>query len=80
VRPENVFTSDDLSQFIFELSKKAEEKGCNWENKTLPRFLEALSARTVNAERYYEFNGIDIEREPVWRIFAVLLMAATTYE
>ena len=43
----------------------------NWENKTLPDFLEALSAYTKDVQGYYDNMKLDIKADkPDWSTFA----------
>ena len=46
----------------------------NWENKTLPDFLEALSAYTEDVQGYYNNIKLDINADkPDWSTFADIL-------
>jgi len=78
--PNDVVTSDDLARFISQLAEQADAGYCDWENPTLPRFLEAMAAWAEDIESYYRLHGIDMSQESKWRLFADLLMAATMYE
>ena len=51
---------------------RAECGAPDWENDTLPRFLEAMSA--------WGSDTPDREQVPSWRAFADMLMAARVYE
>ncbi|MEN9335766.1 MAG: hypothetical protein RLZZ500_753 [Bacteroidota bacterium] len=53
----------------------------NWENKTLPDFLEALSAYTNDIQGYYD-NTKQNKRadKPDWAIFADIFSGAKIYE
>jgi hypothetical protein len=52
-----------------------------WENDTLDRFLEALSAYAEDVQGYYDNMkaGINAD-EPNWQTFADILRGATIYE
>lgn len=53
----------------------------NWENKTLPDFLEALSAYTEDIQEYYDNMKLDIKADkPDWSTFADIFKGATIYE
>ncbi|QJB56028.1 hypothetical protein [Pseudodesulfovibrio sp. zrk46] len=78
--PKDVFTNHDLARFIAEMAEEVGKPECNWENDSLPRFLEAMAAWSENFDGYYKFHGIDMNKEPKWRLFADLLMAGTMYE
>ena len=76
-----VVTSKDLSQFINELAKESSKTDCQWENLTLPNFLEAMAAWTAaGVEDWDAVNNIDTNTITKWQIFADILIAATMYE
>ncbi len=53
----------------------------NWENKTLPDFLEALSAYTEDIQGYYNNMKLDINADkPDWSTFADIFKGAKIYE
>ncbi|MDE5429658.1 hypothetical protein KRE40_06025 [Elizabethkingia meningoseptica] len=53
----------------------------NWENKTLPEFLEALSAYTEDVQGYYNNMKLDINADkPDWSTFADIFKGAKVYE
>lgn len=53
----------------------------NWENKTLPDFLEALSAYAQDIQGYYDNTKQNINAEqPEWSTFADLFKGAKIYE
>ncbi|WP_207262950.1 hypothetical protein [Desulfovibrio sp. Huiquan2017] len=75
-----VKTSKDLARFIEYLSIESNNKNCEWENATLPDFLDALSGCADAVEQRYINNDVDMSKLTQWRIFADLLDAATIYE
>jgi hypothetical protein len=53
----------------------------NWENKTLPDFLEAMSAYTEDIQGYYENMKQNVNADkPEWSTFADIFKGATIYE
>jgi len=53
----------------------------NWENKTLPDFLEALSAYTENVQGFYDNMNLNVNADkPDWSIFADIFKGAKMYE
>ncbi len=53
----------------------------NWENKTLPDFLEALSAYTEDIQDYYNNMKLGINADkPDWSTFADIFKGAKIYE
>jgi len=53
----------------------------SWENKTLPDFLEALSAYAEDIQGYYDNMKQDVSADqPNWQTFADIFKGATIYE
>ena len=53
----------------------------SWENKTLPDFLEALSAYTEDIQGYYDNMKQNVNADrPDWQTFADIFKGATIYE
>ncbi len=53
----------------------------SWENKSLPDFLEALSAYTKDIQGYYYNTKQNINADqPDWSTFADIFKGATMYE
>jgi len=53
----------------------------NWENKTLPDFLEALSAYTEDVQGFYDNINLNVNADkPDWSIFADIFKGAKMYE
>ncbi|MCC7454629.1 MAG: hypothetical protein IT222_10715 [Crocinitomix sp.] len=52
-----------------------------WENKSLPDFLEALSAYTNDIQGYYDNMKLNINADkPDWSTFADIFRGASIYE
>ncbi len=51
-----------------------------WENNTLPDYLEALISWTEDMDGYYINNNLPIPKNVNWKVFADILMAAKIYE
>lgn len=52
-----------------------------WENNTLDRFLDAMSAYAEDIQGYYDNMKMDLNSdEPTWQTFADILRGATIYE
>jgi hypothetical protein len=76
--PSNVETRDDLARFLSAVLADFRSTGAaEWENGTLERFLDGLSAFTD--ARVSESPDIGQERAS-WRLFAEIVRAATGYE
>ncbi len=67
----NLSNKDELAAFVANLREDLEFNDNDWENVTLPEFLEALEALIDDSE---------FGEEPVSRILAKLLLAASRYE
>lgn len=53
----------------------------SWENKTLPDFLEALSAYAANIQGYYDNMNQNVNADkPDWRTFSDIFKGARIYE
>lgn len=53
----------------------------NWENKTLPDFLEALRSYAEDLQGYYDNTKQNIAADtPAWGTFADIFKGATIYE
>lgn len=78
VDPSNVETRDDFARFLSAVLADFRSTGeAEWENGTLDRFLDGLSA--FAAARVVE--ALEPDREQAsWRLFAEILQAATGYE
>jgi hypothetical protein len=70
----------DLAAFILRLRADLLSDPDVWENPTLERFLEALSAWTQDMDGYFENRGEVTPSEPSWRLVADMLLAARMYE
>lgn len=53
----------------------------SWENKTLPEFLEALSAYTGDIQGYYDNMQLNVNADKAhWSTFADIFKGAKIYE
>ena len=53
----------------------------NWENKTLPDFLEALARYTEDIQGYYDNTNANVDAEKAaWSTFADIFKGAKVYE
>jgi hypothetical protein len=78
VDPSNVDTRDDFARFLSAVLAEFRSTGhAEWENGTLDRFLDGLSA-FADARVVEEFE-LDQEHAS-WRLFAEIVSVATAYE
>ncbi|MER6571052.1 hypothetical protein ABT288_33945 [Streptomyces sp. NPDC001093] len=71
---------DELVAFLRDLHRDFQQRGHEWENPTLDRFLEALAAWVEGSENWYRNFGKELPAEGDWAYFARALTAATVYE
>ena len=77
VDPSDVETRDDFARFLSAVLADFRSTGAaEWENGTLDRFLDGMSAF---ADARVEASELDQERAS-WRLFAEIIRAATGYE
>ena len=74
-RLDAIETRADLARFVLMLSRDAEARPEEWENPSLPRFLEAMAAWIGDTE-----DAARGSTRPRWRTFAEMLLAARVYE
>ena len=55
------------------------EAGADWENNTLPRYLEALAALLESIENSYTNVGLPVPNNP-WQIIGKAIKGAREYE
>jgi len=74
----NIETRDDFARFLSAVLADFRSTGeAEWENGTLDRFLDGLSA-FANAR---VVEAVELDQEPAsWRLFAEIVSAATAYE
>lgn len=75
-----VKTRADLVSYIRKLSQEAEATSNGWENQTLDRYLEALSAWTNDMDAWFINRGEPVPDQPAWSLIADMLRAACFYE
>ncbi len=73
-------SKDDFITFVELLSNDLKNNSDEWENKSLPDYLEAIGSWTHDMEGYYENNHLEIPKNIDWKVFANILMAAKMYE
>lgn len=74
--PSEVNSRDDFADFLQAVLQDYEDTGrTEWENGTLDRLLDALTA--FSSARV---NGQGDQESPSWKLFAEMIVAATGYE
>ena len=75
VHPSSVSGRDDFADFLQAVLQDFEASGKDWENGTLGRFLDGLTA--VSWSRRVDVQD---EENASWQLFAEMIAAATGYE
>jgi len=75
-----VYTREDLALFVQELAHNLRTQPQEWENVTLPEYLEAMAAWIEDADGYYSNAGKSVPQQPSWQNLAEILLAAKHYE
>jgi hypothetical protein len=77
---DEIHSREDLVAFIRDLHRDYLQRGEDWENSTLDRFLEALASWTEDAGGWYQNFGKELPANGDWTFIARALSAATVYE
>ena len=72
-----VETHQDLAEFMVVLRQYLHDDPGDWENPTLDRYLDAMSRWTKTMESYYHWRDEEMPKNPSWKTFAMILIAAT---
>jgi len=74
--PSGISNRDDFGEYVLRVLGEFREAGASeWENNTLERFLDGLSAFAL--ARVHDRHG---QEDPTWQLFAEIVAAATGYE
>jgi hypothetical protein len=76
----SVASKEDLADFIDALRQDFIANPEEWENSTVDRFLDAMSAWVRDMDGYYQKTGMAPVISPNWSVFADILAAAKIYE
>ena len=77
-KPVEVQSRRDLAAFVHGLFADLESHPEQWENATLPHYLEALARLHQDLDGWCATNAPEIDPEAAqWRLFAVALAGAT---
>lgn len=74
-----VRTREDFVTVTRRLAASLNDSPEEWENPTLPRYLDALAAWIEDMDGFYERRG-EIAPEIPWKVFAEIIVAAKYYE
>jgi hypothetical protein len=73
-------SKEDFINFVGLLVDDLKNNPDEWENKSLPAYLDAIARWTDDMEGYYLNNNIEMPKDINWVVFANILMAAKIYE
>ncbi len=76
----SIKSKTDFIGFVELLLEDLRSNPEEWENKTLPDFLEAVASWTEDMEGYYINNNLPIPENINWKVFADIFAAAKIYE
>lgn len=79
---DSVQTMEDFIRYVHELRKDLKTNPEDFENNTLPLFLEAIADYTEHGlrGRYYFFKEHFDPEKPSWNMFARILAGASVFE
>ena len=77
---EKPLTRAELAKFLEEVAQSVERDPGEWENTTLDRFLEAMSAWVVDMDGSFTNRGLPVPTTPTWQLFAQMVLAGLIYE
>jgi len=80
MQPEDVRTREDFVRLVRALAEEAAHSGHAWGNPSLHQYLNAAAAWTNDMDAYLANHDQTASTEPSWRLFAMILCAATVYE
>lgn len=75
-----ITSRSDLAAFVHQLARDCQSNAEQWENASLPTFLEAMGAWIEDMAGYCESRGQPVPETPSWQTFAEILAAARMYE
>ena len=75
-----VKNKDSFLLFMEALIQDYQKNNQDWENKTIPDFLEALQACIEDMDGFYAYRNIELPQNIPWFIFSNALMSARIYE
>lgn len=77
---ESIANRHDLAKFANLLKLDLIKNPEQWENVTLPDFLDAISAWVDDMDGYYINKNQPVPKSPSWKNIAEILLAAKHYE
>lgn len=79
-RDDEIPDREAFAAFLRRLHENCLQRGAEWENTTLDRFLEALASWVEDSPGWYRNHDVEMPERGDWTYFARALEAATLYE
>lgn len=73
-------TREDLVAFLRLAAEDLTANPDDWENDSLPAFLEAWAAWLNDCPGWFARNGEEVPESPSWKFVGDMVMAARVYE
>ncbi len=77
---DQIASHTDLARVVNEMLSDLRRHPSDWENPTLERFLDALSASLEGLPSLYANRGESFPDQPTWKLLAEALVMASGYE
>ena len=77
---ESINTKESFIEFLNLLIVDLKQNSDTWENKTLDRYLEAMSSWIEDMNGYYQNRNEPVPSNISWKVYADILMASKIYE
>lgn len=77
---DEINSREDFVSFVELLFSNLKNNPEEWENKTLPDYLESMASWTEDMDGYYQNMGLPMPENINWKVFANILIAAKMYE
>ncbi|MGH2271260.1 DUF7660 family protein [Anaerohalosphaeraceae bacterium U12dextr] len=77
---QNIKNKNDLASFIKLLLDDLKNNENDWENATLERYLESMSAWLADSDGLSLNLGKELPKQPDWNTIGDILLAAKYYE
>jgi hypothetical protein len=76
----NVNSKESFLLFIEALMEDFNVNSKDWENKTIPEYLDALHASIDGMDGFYKYRNIEVPQNIPWFVFSDAMMSARIYE
>ena len=77
---DNVKTKEDFVKFLGLVAKDNIYKQKEWENKTIPEYLESIQSWIEDMDGYYKNNFLEVPTNVNWGFLATVFYVGKIYE